>query len=77
VLGTAAVAHNAGTAVTKHQIPALVNQLCIAEALIVVAQEGTGYGRTIGSGDSERDAPGAGIEDLRRRTWEAYGRRDF
>jgi hypothetical protein len=77
VLGTTAAAHNSGLAVTKHRIPDLVRQLCVAEALIAVSQENTGFGRTVGSGESERPAAGAGIEDLRRRAWDAYGRKPF
>jgi hypothetical protein len=75
VLGTTAAVHDQGAPVVRHRVPDLVNQLCIAEALLGIAQENTGYGRKVGSDDSERPAPGAGIEDLRRRAWAAHGRR--
>lgn len=75
VLGTSAAAHNNASVITKHRIPPLVNELGVAEAMIGLSQESTQYGRTIGAGDSERPAAGAGIEDLRRRAWEAYGRK--
>lgn len=75
VLGTTAAAHNNGAAITKHLFPALVNQLAVAETEVALAQENTGYARKIGSGDSERPAGGAGLEDLRWRAWDAYGRK--
>lgn len=74
VLGTSGSSHSNGAAITKLVVPDLVNQGCIAETLTSYMQENTGYGRKIGSGESERDAAGAGLEDLRRRMWEAYGR---
>ena len=74
VLGTTAATHASGATVSTHRIPAQVNALAIAEALLVIAQENTAYGRTVGSGESERPAPGAGIEDLRTRARAAYGR---
>lgn len=77
VLGTTAATHSDATAITKHRIPALVNQLCVAEAIVGLSQENTGYGRTIGSGDSERPAAGAGIDDIRIRAWRAHGRKPF
>lgn len=77
VLGTSGATHGDGAAITKLAIPRLVNQLCIAESLTAYMQENTGYGRTIGSADSERAAAGAGLEDLRRRAWEAYGRKAY
>jgi hypothetical protein len=76
-LGTIAATHAQGAAVTTHRIPDLVRQLCIGEALVAVAQENTGYGRKVGSGDAERDAAGAGLEDLRTRAYAAHGRRRF
>lgn len=76
-LGTTAATHLSGAALTVHEWPSLVNQLCVAEALVGIAQENITYGRTVGSGDAERDAPGAGLEDLRRRAWEAHGRQRY
>lgn len=76
-LGTTAAAHNSAAVITKHRMPPLVNQLCVAETAVALSQESTVYGRKIGSGDSERPAAGAGIEDTRRRAWEAHGRKAF
>jgi hypothetical protein len=75
VLGTTAAAHADGAAVSKHLVPKLVNQLCIAETLTAFMQENSGYGRTIGAGESEREGAGAGLPDLRERAWQAYGRK--
>jgi hypothetical protein len=77
VLGTTAAAHGQGVAITKHRTPDLVHQLWVAEALVGLAQEGTTYGRKVGTGDAERDAAGAGIEDLRTRARKAFGRKKF
>lgn len=77
VLGTTAATHLLAAAVTTHQIPDLVRQLCTAEAIVDLAQQATTYGRKIGSGDSERAAAGVDIEDLRRRCKKAFGRKDF
>lgn len=77
VLGTTAATHLLAAAITTHRIPDLVRQLCTAEALVDLAQQATGYGRKVGSGDSERPAAGVDIEDLRRRARKAFGRKDF
>lgn len=77
VLGTTAATHSLAAAASKHRIPDLVHQLCVGESLVAVAQETTGYGRKVGSGDSERPAAGVDIEDLRRRARKAFGRKAF
>jgi hypothetical protein len=76
-LGTTAAQHADAAAVRKHLVPPLIRQLSIAEALVNMQQENSGYGGKIGSGDSERPAAGAGIEDLRARAYAAHGRKVF
>lgn len=64
-LGTAAAAHASGTAVALWMPPGPVRQLAIAEALTDLLQGRSGYARTSGSGDSERESSGRGLKDLR------------
>lgn len=64
-LGTTAAAHASGTAVTLWMPPGPVRQLTIAEALTDLLQGRSGYARTSGSGDSERESSGRGLKDLR------------
>lgn len=73
-LGTTASAHASGDALGLYRAPALIEQLTIAYALDRVAQESAGYARTIGQGESERQASGRGIKDLEARVMAAYGR---
>lgn len=74
-LGTTAAAHSAGDALALHDVPALVEQLTVAYALDQRQQELSAYARTIGQGEGERNASGAGIGDLEERVKAAYGRR--
>lgn len=64
-LGTTAATHASGTAVALWVPPGPVRQLTIAEALTDLLQGRSGYARTSGSGDSEREASGRGLKDLR------------
>ena len=70
-LGTTAATHADAAVVQRHVPPAGVTSLCLAEAIVQLAQENAGYARTIGSGDNEREARGAGLkskrDDVKRR----------
>lgn len=74
-LGTTAAVHSTGAPVARWDAPGGVRQLCLAEALVDLLQGRSGYARTAGSGDSEREASGKGIADLRDRVYTAYGRK--
>lgn len=74
VLGTTAAAHNAGTLVHAHRYPGLVNELCVAETVVLLEQNSSAYARTVGSGDNQRESAGQGLEDVRRQAYAAYGR---
>jgi len=75
VLGSTAAAHNAATAVYAHEFPPILNELNIAEAVVLLEQNSSAYARTVGSGDAERQAgAGQGLEDLRDRAMRAIGR---
>jgi hypothetical protein len=73
-LGSVAAVHAIASTVYKFVIPALINQLCIAESLSSVLQEVAGYSRTIGSGDSARAASGKGLADIRDQAAQAHAR---
>jgi hypothetical protein len=71
--GTTAATHLTGVALTRHVVPGLVNRLAVAEALITLLGEGSGYARPAGSGGSTRPTPGeamkpvaGSVDDLRR-----------
>ncbi len=74
-LGTSAGNHSNGATLYVHQPPSMVSALNRAYALDTFFQEGSGYARTIGSGDAERSASGQGVRALEERTYGAYGRR--
>lgn len=74
-LGTTAATHNSSAAVRKHQVPSLVKQFAVAEALNYILQEGSGWARVAGSGDNEREATGRALKDIRKAALETYGRR--
>lgn len=73
-LGTTAATHNSAAAIALFDPPPLAAQLNIAYALDRLAQESSGYARTIGQGESERVASGQGIANLEKRVLAAYGR---
>lgn len=73
-LGTSAATHADATAIVRWNPPALVNELCNAEACNMLLQRPSGWGRTTGSGDNQREFRGAGLKDLRERAFAAHGR---
>lgn len=62
-LGTTAGTYAANAAVYKHRIPPLIRDLAIAEAAGQLLQEGSGYARTVGSGEAAHPAPGVALAD--------------
>lgn len=73
-VGSTAVAHSAGTNVFTHEYPPLLTELCIAETLVHLEQLRSAYARTIGSGPYAREATNKGLEDIRSRALQAFGR---
>lgn len=73
-LGTSAAAHTAGDLLYKHDFPGLVNELCTAEAVVLLEQNASGYARTVGTGTVQRESVGQGLLDLRARTIDMHGR---
>jgi hypothetical protein len=74
VLGTTAAAHTSGTRVYFAKAPALIEQLNVAYALDQRAQETSGYARTIGSQESEKEYGARGVKELEKAVTAAYGR---
>ena len=74
-LGTTAASHDSGTTVYRHVPPPLVHQLAVAETLVALSREQSGYARTIGSGEATRNASGGDLADLRKQVYRAHGRK--
>lgn len=74
-LGTTAATHLTSTAIARHVVPGLVEELCIAEALNLLAQERSGYARTVGTGENQREMSGRGLREIKNDAYTAYGRK--
>ena len=74
-LGTTAAAHASGTPVALWMPPGPVRQLVIAEAVTDLLQGRSGYARTAGSGENERETSGKGLNDLRDSAYTQCGRK--
>jgi hypothetical protein len=74
-LGTTAATHLNGAALSRWTYPGLVTELNIAEAINTFLQKTSGYARTVGEGDNQRNASGAGLADIRARAYAAHGRK--
>lgn len=80
-LGSTAAAHNTATAVTKWAVPALIRDLCRAEAITRLEQEFSAYGARVFSDEAERDSSGTevvsgrGLTDVRRQCQRMYKRK--
>jgi hypothetical protein len=73
--GSTAAVSSTGAAITRQVWPSLIEQWCIAEAVVQLAQQSAGYARTAGSGDNVRETVGRGLVDIRERALAAHGRR--
>jgi len=67
VLGTTEASHLLGDSVLVFRPPSLINQLNIAYAEVGFLDEASGYSRTVGSGDNEREAAGRRLVQLELR----------
>jgi hypothetical protein len=80
-LGTVAEAHTGGATITKWDVPALVRDLCKAEAISRLEQEWSAYGARVYSDEAERDSSGTevvagrGLTDLRKSCARRYKRK--
>lgn len=71
-LGTTAATHTTGDTVYRHAVPALVRDLVIAEAIVRLGHEASGYSNQVGGQDTDRRISFAALRDLRREIEEAY-----
>jgi hypothetical protein len=74
-LGTTASSYDSAAAVFKHRVPSLIRDLSIAETTNQVLQEGSGYARTVGSGEAAHPAPGVSLADKWDEARTAFGRK--
>lgn len=74
-LGTAAASYASGAVVNRHRVPQLVRDLAMAEASGQLLQEGSGYARTVGSGEAAAPAPGVALMDKWAETRARHGRK--
>lgn len=76
-LGTTAVAHAGDTPVKVWQPPALIRELCIAEAITTVQQGAVGYRPSEGGGGAyvpKGETRGAGLDTIRSKAISKYRR---
>lgn len=75
VLGTTAAAHDTATAISRWLPPALVEELCIAEATNILAQRQSSWARETGSSETgTQEMRGIGLKELRKQAKAAHGR---
>lgn len=82
-LGTTAATHSDQATLYRHLVPGLVRELNAAEAINLLQQEGTGYARRSGLGEargtgkpnSDVEASGRGLDDIRDQAEVAFGRK--
>jgi hypothetical protein len=73
--GTTAASHTSTTAVGRHQVPAMIRNLTLAESINSVLQEQSGYARMVGSPDMAIAAPGFALAELWEEARTNYGRK--
>lgn len=64
VLGTSAASHSTGAAVTRWVVPEPLGELTLAYAINILVQRQSGYARTVGAGEGQRESPGRGIREI-------------
>lgn len=73
--GSTAASHSSGATVYRHVLPGPIEQLTRAYALDGFFQSGAGWARTVGQGDSERQASGRAIAALAEEVYGSYARK--
>lgn len=74
-LGTSSASHLADAPVFLFVPPSLISALSLAEAVMYLQNEGSGWARVVGSGDNTRESAGRALKDLREQAWTAYARK--
>lgn len=73
-LGTSAASHSSAAAVNRWRVPAPAGELSLAYAEDALLQSISGYARTVGSAEAERQISGGGIANIEKRAMAAMGR---
>jgi hypothetical protein len=73
-LGTTAATHSTAAVTYVWRPPALVAELALAYALTALGQSQSGYARTTGSGDNERESSGRGLRQIQADAIHQYKR---
>lgn len=74
-VGTTAADHNDGEALFVHRAPSLIREATLAVAVNYLLQGSSGYARTVGSGDNQRESGGRGVRQIVDDAYVAYGRK--
>src|SRR5207342_3196248 len=73
-LGSSLAAHTADDIVYRYIVPPLINDLCVAEAVVQLQGETSAYARAGGgSGEGSFPTPGTGLAALRKQVVGAFG----
>ena len=75
--GTVAAAHTSATAITRLQVPGLVEAYTRAHALNTLLNERAGYARVSGSGENAQELKGTALAVLRAQLRQSYRRQAF
>lgn len=73
-LGTTAATHDSGTNLVRQDVPPLVRQLAIAEAINYLNQESGSYSASTGSGGNANQLTGGTLDAIRLQAYRQYGR---
>jgi hypothetical protein len=74
-LGTTAASHITASSISVHVVPSLIRELAVAEAVNTLIQRTSGYARTSGSGEYQRETSGRGLRQIRDDVLTRYARK--
>lgn len=74
-LGTTATSHSANDTVYRWDVPGLVKECALAEAINNMEQANSAYARVVGQESNQVEFRGRGLEGIRHVTKETYGRK--
>lgn len=74
IAGTTAASHSDAATIAANDPPGLVKEANLAYALVDLEQSKAAYGRVIGSGDSQRESAGRGLDRIVNDLISAHGR---
>jgi hypothetical protein len=72
VCGSTAASHEGGAKVYSWNVPPLIKQLAVGEAIGLVQQTISGFARVVGTGDNQTEAKGIGLEGLWQKAIDRY-----